>query len=173
MAVNGDQMREYVASLQQGVIDLFDAQTIDQVAAAMDVKASALCDIGGALGRDPERATDLGGRIREDRDKLATSYQAMVASPTEEWAVGNVLVGRQGDARGRPPVPGQPGPYRRRLRRCPDMERPLLGAGVTRPDQAATCGPPSTRESTREEGRDGGPTAHEGPAVRRDRPGVP
>jgi len=93
MAVATEELRAYAAQLQQGVIALYDAQLIDQVAAAYDVKASALAELGGVLGRDPERATESGGRVREEQDRLSSSYEAMVASPGEEWAVGNVLVG--------------------------------------------------------------------------------
>ena len=93
MAVATEDLRAYATELQQGVIALYDAQLIDQVAGAYDMKASALAELGGVLGRDPERATDSGGRLRQDQDRLANSYQAMVASPGEESAVGNVLVG--------------------------------------------------------------------------------
>ena len=93
MSLTADELTQYAAWLGQGVIDLFDGQLIDQVAAAHDAKAVALAELGGVLGRGSEATAEWGNRLREDHDKLGSSYQAMVASPAQEWAVTNVLVG--------------------------------------------------------------------------------
>jgi Putative peptidoglycan binding domain len=93
MSMVADELPHYAAWLSKGVMDLFDAQLVDQVAAAYDVKAAALAEIGGTLGRGPDRATEWAQRLREDRDKLGSAYQAMAGSTDQQWAVGNVLVG--------------------------------------------------------------------------------
>ena len=93
MNVAADELGEYPARLGQGVVELLGTELIDQVASAIDVKASALSALGGTLGRDAARTSELSGRVREDLAKLRSDYEALAASSTEEWGVGNVLVG--------------------------------------------------------------------------------
>ena len=93
MSVAAEELSAYVEQLRHGVDDLFGAGLIDQVASALDAKASALAALGGTLGRDPERTSELSGRVQEDIARLRSDYDALVASPTDEWTTGNVLVG--------------------------------------------------------------------------------
>ena len=96
MSVAAEELGAYVEQLRHGVDDFIGSGLIDQVASALDAKASALVALGGTFGRDPERMMEMSGRLQEDSARLRSDLEAMVTSPTEEWAASNVLVGLTG-----------------------------------------------------------------------------
>jgi hypothetical protein len=93
MSVAAEELSAYAEQLRHGVDDLLGTGLIDEVARALDAKASALAALGGTFGRDPERTSEMSGRVQEDIARLRSDYEALVASPTDEWTTGNVLVG--------------------------------------------------------------------------------